>query len=285
MHLRLIDTHAHLNFSAYKNDRAEVFRRALDKGVGMINVGSQYDTSTRAAELAAQYKENIYAAIGIHPIHLFETLVDEEETQFSSRFERFNEVKYQALINKYTKIVAIGEIGLDYYHTPDNISDKKIKQVQKEELLKQIDFAVKNNLPIILHCRGSAENPFAAYDDLLNILITYQSSISGVIHCFGGTLEQAEKFIKLDFYIGFTGIITFGKNANSVRNVVKNISLRNILLETDSPFLTPDPYRGKRNEPAYVEFVARKIAEIKNISVEDVAEVTTSNAAKLFSLR
>jgi len=297
MHPFLIDTHSHVNFNAYINDGDEVIRRALDKKIWMINVGSQLDTSRRAVELASQYKYGLYAAIGLHPIHLFETRVDEGEVSFNSRAESFDSSKYQSMIENdvLSKIVAVGEIGLDYYHEPresldpesfkykNNKTDGGWKQVQKKALKQQLKFAYDNKLPVILHCRGSKDDPLGAYNDLFDIIKSYSSEcLRGVVHCFGGNVEIAQRFIDMGFYVGFTGIITFGRNADLVREVVKAIPLDKILVETDCPYLAPNPYRGKRNEPSYVEFVARKVAEIKGVSLEEVASKTTESAIKLF---
>jgi len=303
----LFDSHAHLNFNAYSGDVDEVTRRALDKNIHIINVGTQFDTSKSACELTQKYSKGLYAAIGIHPIHLTPTEVDEEETSFKSREEEFEEKKYQDLVDKYPKIVAIGEIGLDYFHRPKDTKTLKhkntpnqsklgtgqaktfeeIKKIQEREFLKQVEFANKNNLPLILHCRGERDDPLQAYRDLLKLLSSVESrksKVTGVIHCFGANVEIAEEFIKLGFYVGFTGIITFGKNADSVREVVKNIPLEKILVETDCPYLSPDPFRGKRNEPAYVEYIAKKIAEIKNVDYPKVADVSTKNVKELFRI-
>jgi len=293
----LIDTHAHLNFNAYKDDGSEVIRRALDKDIWLINVGSQFDTSKRAFELAKKYPEGVYAAIGLHPIHLSETEVDEEEIKFKSREEKFDENKYQELIDddRYNKIVAIGEIGLDYWHEPSLLAKQTVnswKQKQKQGFLKQLNFAAKNNLPVVLHARGSKENPEDAYQDILDILSgrdainrvsTNANKFFGVIHCFGSSKEMAQRFLDLGFYLGFTGIITY-KNAESVREVVAQISLEKILVETDCPYLAPEPHRGERNEPAYVAYVAKNIAAIKNISYQTVADMTTQNVKRLFGI-
>jgi len=321
----LIDSHAHVNFNAYKDDGDEVIRRSLAKGIGMINVGSQIDTSRRALEMANKYDDGVWVAIGIHPIHLSKTEVDEEEIYFKTREEKFEEKIYQELIDsdkknppslKATawqgKIVAVGEIGFDYYHVPPvHESIKTLKQpsfakasegkenkeeesqkvdwkeYQQEQFIEQLKFASKNNLPMVLHCRGSAEDPYDAYDDLFQILkeqIDKGLILRGVVHCYGGNLEQAKKFVGMGFYIGFTGIITFGRNADDLREVARQIPLNKILVETDAPYLAPDPHRGERNEPAYVEFVARKLAEIKNISVEEVSKVTVENTRELFNI-
>ncbi len=269
----LFDSHCHLNFSSFKDEYRNIIVDCLNKEIGVINIGSQIDTSRKAIEIANQYiNKNIYASIGLHPIH-------------SSNL--FDQDKYQELVdNNKSKIIAIGEIGLDYFHSLEN------KTLQKQVFIQQLDFAEKNDLPIILHARGSQENPQDAYLDILEILSSplsslrrQGSSINGVIHCFGSNLEIAQKFIDLGFYIGFTGIVTFkNKSVQELQKVVKKIPLNKILIETDAPYLTPEPYRGEKNKPQYVEFVARKIAEIKETSYEEVCNQTTENVKKLFNI-
>ncbi len=290
---KLIDSHTHTNFNIFKNDGTEVIRRCLANDIWLINVGSQYSTSERAFNIAIKYPQGVYSAIGLHPVHLFKTEIDEEEIKFNTHEEEFDVKKYQALIDLdyknsgHNKIVAIGEIGLDYYHLPTGHSLTEVKTRQSQEFIKQLKFATKNNLPVIIHCRGSVNNPYQAYDDIYDILnqqIKLGLKLRGVIHCYGGNLAQAKKFIALGFYIGFTGIITFGRNADDLRNIAKKLPLNKILIETDAPYLTPVPYRGQRNEPAYVEYVAYKIAEIKNIPFIEVAEQTVNNTKELFKI-
>lgn len=274
----LIDTHSHLNFNAFKNDANEVVRRALRKDIWMINVGSQYSTSERAVFMAEKHPDGVYASIGIHPIHLselvFKDKVDEdEEVEFHPSVEEFDEEKYIELAES-KKVVAIGEIGLDYFHNKDN------KEKQKEVFSVQIDMAMKLNLPIIIHCRE-------AHNDVMEILRDkkklYGEKLQGVVHCFSGRLSQAKIYTEeLGFCLGFNGIITFDR---SYDKVVREIDPKYILIETDCPYLTPVPFRGKRNEPAYVEYVAERIAEIKNIDFDKVSEITTNNAAGLFNLK
>jgi TatD DNase family protein len=297
----LIDSHSHLNFNAYKTDGSDVIRRSLEQKIWMITVGSQFETSARALVIANNYANGVYAAIGLHPIHLHESYVDEEEATFKTKAEKFDEKKYQTLINSDTKkkIVAVGEIGLDYFHLGDievskygnNKTMDEYKKVQQAQFIVQLNFARKNNLPVILHCRGSRENPLDAYQDILKVISNIsasppgrQNSISGVLHCFGANLEIAQKFIKSGFYLGFTGIITFGKSAEPLRAVVRNIPMEKILVETDAPYLAPEPHRGERNEPSYVSYVAEKIAEIKKITPAKVAEITVRNSRELFKI-
>ncbi|MDD5145651.1 MAG: TatD family hydrolase [Candidatus Pacebacteria bacterium] len=271
----LIDTHAHVNFNAFKDDVDEVTRRTLNNDAWMINVGSQYDTSKRAIGLSQKYPEGVYASVGLHPIHLaggiFKTKIDTEEIEFKTREENFDYNKYKGLA-KSEKVVAIGEIGLDYYYKPKTkIRLDLFKNLQKEILLKQIDLAKELNLPIIFHCR-------MAHDDLIQILENIKG-IFGVIHCFTGNLEEAKKYLEMGFYLGLNGII-FKLNLDEV---IKNTPLDKILVETDCPYLTPPPMAG-RNEPLYVKYVVEKIANLKNLSIEEITKITTQNAKKLFKI-
>ena len=278
----LIDTHCHLNFSAFKQDRDEVIKKTLAKNIWLINVGSQFTTSQRAVEIANQYHQGVYAAVGLHPIHLYEIEVDEneEDIHFRSRAEVFDYDKYKELAVD-PKVLAIGEMGIDYFHLPEGEDPEEVKRKQKETFLQGIELARELDKPIIVHTRPS-KGTFDAYDDEVDILrqIGY---FHGVIHSFLGTFEQAQTFLQMGFYLSFNGIVTF-KNAKEVQEVARKVPLERVLLETDAPYLTPEPYRGQRNEPAYVEYVARKIAELKGISFEEVAEITTNNARRLFGI-
>ena len=247
----MIDTHCHLYDDKLYPKLDEIILNAKKANVKkMICIGDNLNTSLKSLAIAEKYN-NIYATIGIHP----------HESKDASE-------KYLSKIESYSnhqKVVAIGEIGLDYYY---NFSDSKI---QKVVFLEQLKLAKKLNLPSVIHCRD-------AYEDLLEIIIESEHD-KGVIHCFSGDLEFANKIINLGYYISFTGMITFVKE---LEDVIKNISLNHILIETDSPYLAPVPYRGKINEPAYVEKVAEKIAEIKNLSAKEVIDITTNNANVLF---
>lgn len=269
----LIDTHAHVNFNDFKNDSNEVVRRALDSGIWMINVGSERKTSERAVRMAEEYEEGVYAAVGLHPSHLIEQDVEREENgetiKYKSKPEEFDYDFYLNLA-KNKKVVGIGECGLDYFRN----NDESFKEKQKEVFVKQLKLAREINKPIIIHCRD-------AHEDLLEILRLEAELPSGVMHFFTGSLEQAKKYIELGFYISFSGVITFTK---AYDEVVKNIPLDRILIETDCPYVAPIPFRGKRNEPQYVKYVAQKIAEIKGLSFEEVAMQTTKNARELFGL-
>ena len=270
----LIDSHTHLNFKAYDDDLAEVIDRCQKAGMVLINVGAALDSSQKAVELAKQNK-NFYASIGLHPVHVFD--------------EKFNVSYYQKLINNNQReIVAIGECGLDYYHFNEakekhGVDFPTMQILQKEIFVKQIDLAKKNNLPLIIHGRNDKDRRFDAYSDIYDIL-KEQKVKKAVVHCFGGSAEQAKLMLDLDFYIGFTGIVTFDKTG-VLEEIVKIMSLDKILIETDAPYLTPVPYRGKRNEPIYVKQVAKKIAEIRNMSVEEVVKITGNNAKQLFKIK
>lgn len=248
----LFDTHAHLNFNIYKDDSFKVIQRSLDNGVWMINVGSQYSTSKRAVEMAGKYPEGVYAAIGLHPIHV--------------REEEFSYEKYKALAQN-KKAVAIGEIGLDYK------SEYVLsKEKQKEVFLKQLDLAKELDLPVIIHCR-------MAHDDLIDELKAGNGGLRGVVHCFTGTWAQAQEYMDMGFYLGMNGIIF----KMELEEVIKKASLDKILIETDCPYLTPPPESG-RNEPLFVKHVVEKIAKIKNLSYEEIAKITTQNAKLLFRI-
>lgn len=273
----IIDTHAHLNFNAYKSDIDEVIKRAFDNGLKIINVGSKFETSKYAVELAEKY-DGMYAAIGLHPIYTANEFVkvktDPEEGNFLVKEEDFDEIKYTELL-KSKKVVAVGEIGLDYYYRPKTTGKlQQFKEKQKQVLLKQLDFAIKNDLPVILHCR-------MAHGDLIEIISSFKNNkLRGVLHCFTGNVEEAKKYIELGFFIGLNGII-YKMNLDEV---IKAVPLDNVLLETDCPYLTPTPEGNKRNEPIFIKYVVSKIAELKGISESEVENKTTENAKKLFKI-
>lgn len=283
----IIDTHSHVNFSDFKNDSNDVIKRALDNCVWMINVGAEKITSERAVNIAEEYAEGVYAAVGLHPSHLVEQDIEYEENKeamkHKSNPEDFDYGFYLNLV-KNKKVVGIGECGLDYYHNPQpqtsNLKNKNWKEKQKEVFAKHLRLAKEVSKPIIIHCRD-------AHNDLLEILRAEAKLPRGVMHFFSGNPEQAKKYIELGFYISFSGVITFpprsGEIANAYHEIIKNVPLERILTETDCPYVAPVPHRGKRNEPAYVKYIIQKIAEIKNMSFEDVAERTTKNARELFS--
>jgi len=284
----LIDTHAHVNFNDFKDDYKETIKRALDENIWMINVGAEKKTSERTIKMAEEYNEGVYAAVGLHPSHLIEQDVEYKENgeivKYKSKPEEFDYDFYLNLA-KNKKVVGIGECGLDHYHNPENknlnLKNKNWKEKQKEVFIKHLELAKEVKKPIIIHCRD-------AHDDLLKILNLAVKPPSGVMHFFTGNLEQAKEYIELGFYISFSGVITFppqkGEIVGAYDEIIKNVPLEKILIETDCPYVAPVPHRGKRNEPQYVKYVAHKIAELRGLSFEEVAEQTTKNAKKLFGI-
>ena len=244
----MIDSHAHI-FKEYYDNIDSLVKYLKEKGIiGVINCSTNYDESIEVIELSKKYKNFLYASIGIHPENVNDCDLN----------------KLEELI-KNNNIIAIGEIGLDYYWVKDN------KEEQKDLFEKQIILAEKYNLPIIVHSRDSIQD---CYD------IIKKHKVRGVIHCFTGSYEMANNFIKLGFKIGIGGVVTF-KNSKLYK-VIEKIDLDNILLETDSPYLTPEPNRGKKNDPSNTFFGASKIAEIKNISIEEVISKTAHNTRDFF---
>lgn len=258
-----IDTHAHLNFNAFRDDYKEAIKKAFDSNVkGIINVGSNFETSEKAIQIANEFANQsqndyfgVWAAAGLHPIHV--------------KDENFNYNKYLELA-KNPSVVAIGEMGIDLYH------DKTTVDAQRDVFEKSLRIANHVRKPVILHCREGEE-------EMRAWLIGERNLPEGVFHCFAGDIDFANFVLDLGFLISFTGIITFTKNPKTLE-VIKNVPIDKIMIETDCPYLAPEPYRGKRNEPAYVVEVAKKIAEIKNISLSEVENQTTKNAKALFKL-
>ncbi len=279
-----IDTHCHLNFKDFQDDFLEVTNRSLENNVYMIVIGSEFKTSERAVFLSEKFDKGVYSAVGLHPIHLQDFLIKNDNEngkyEFKSRGEKFDSQKYQGLIDKNKKIVAVGEIGLDYYHINTSLgqTEKEIKDLQKEVFLEQLNLAKNNNLPVIIHCRE-------AHDDLYKILKDFSdrnnfSQDWGVVHCFSGDYEMAKKYFSLGLKISFTGLITF---VNDWDEVIKKSPIEKLMIETDSPYLSPVPYRGQRNEPLYVKKVAEKIAKIKDIPLGEVEDLLFDNSLDFFS--
>lgn len=278
------DTHCHVNFAAFKETQQAVIQRSLEKGISLVVVGTQIDTSRSAVELAEKY-EGVYAAVGLHPVHLYSQYVDEEESRFKTREETFDFEVYREL-GKRESVVAIGEMGLDYFRL-DGVGAngrspvQEIKKRQRETFESGLGLAKDLGKPMIIHTRPSPDS-FDAYDDVLGIVRAH-SEVQGVVHCFGGSFEQAQQFVELGWKIGVTGIVTF-KKALETQRVATELPLESLVIETDAPYLAPEPYRGKQNEPSYVVHVAEKIAELRGVSVDEIAEQTTSNAKELFGV-
>ncbi|MBT4221382.1 MAG: TatD family hydrolase [Candidatus Magasanikbacteria bacterium] len=276
----IIDTHCHVQFKAYDEDRNDVLRRSFEKGIVLNVVGTQKDTSKKAVELAEAH-DNIYATIGLHPIQEHVVKVVEEDTTFQSRGEAFDVTYYDELATS-SKVIAVGETGLDKYHIPKDVSAESIFETQQAVFLAHHAFAVRHDLPLVIHVRE-------AHDEMIALLQTLPQPVKGVVHCFTGNWEQAEAYIGFGLYLGFTGVVTFppkktDPNAQlALIDVLHRIPLEKLLVETDSPFLAPQKYRGKRCEPWMVEEVVDFIAHLRGLSVEEVALLSTKNAKTLFS--
>ncbi|GJQ58551.1 MAG: YchF/TatD family DNA exonuclease [Candidatus Scalindua sp. AMX11] len=252
----IIDTHTHLDFPDYGNDVEEVILRAKKVGVEyFINVGVSVPSSTRSIELAQRFSE-IFASVGIHPNE-------------ASNISEDDWACVETLVHK-EKVVAIGETGLDYYR------DRSSHDDQKKLFHQHLELATRTGLPVIIHNRDAS-------DDCLDVLRAYDGKIEGVIHCFSGDKDVAEKFLDLGFHISFAGPVTFPK-ANALREVVRSVPVEKLVLETDCPFLAPQPLRGKRNEPSYLVHVIPVLAEQQKLSVGDIERITTHNAKKLFRI-
>lgn len=274
---KFFDIHAHLNFSAYDEDREETAKRAIDAGVFVMNVGTQKDTSKKAVELAEQY-ENMYAIVGLHPVHTGKSYHDEAELgeggkAFTSRGEDFDFEYYKELA-KHPKVVAIGECGLDYFHLEEGSVEK-----QKNIFIKHIELANELGKPLMLHVRSSKDR--SAYKEALEILKEHAQTPFN-FHFFAGSLEEVNMILEAGGTFSFTGVITFAKD---YEELVRSIPLDRMMSETDCPYVTPAPYRGKRNEPTYVIEVVKKIAEIRGEDFEKVRLSLVQNAVKFFSLK
>ncbi len=277
----MFDTHCHINFNHYKEDADDVVARARDIGVKMIVVGAQYSTSKRAVEVARLYGDGVWAAVGLHPTHLFDMRYGEGDEAYDTRKEVFDYVAYKALAEE-DKVVAIGEMGIDYFHMPEGIDPVEVKLKQRELFIQGINLSSDVKKPLIIHTRPSDRKNSDAYEDTLAVL-KYTGFANCVMHSFSGSVDIARKFLEHGCMLSFTGVVTF-KNAGELREVVKFTPMDRIMLETDAPYLTPEPYRGQRNEPAHVQYVAKKIAEIKNISTEEITEITDENVKRFFNL-
>ena len=265
MVIKYIDIHSHLNFPEYDADREEVIARMKEKGVATITIGTSLETSRSAVALAEQH-ENVFACIGIHP-----TEVD-KVTGMTAHFSRQN---FEELV-KSPKVVAIGECGLDYGR--DGSLDDKSKETQKILFRQHIDFAVNHDKPIMIHARN-------ATNDILDILSEkkseYGEKLRGNAHFFTGTKEEAQAYFDLDFSVSFTGVVTFARDYDET---IRFVPMDRLMSETDSPFVAPEPYRGKRNEPSYIIEVVKKLAEIKGMPEDEVCKEILKNAVAKWNL-
>lgn len=281
----LIETHAHLDYPDFANDLEDVLRRAVDAGVTrIITIGTSVESSRRAIDLAEKYPA-VYAAIGVHPTYVEEA----EEDVFTPLRE----------LAKNSRVVAIGETGLDYHQLPSEkvakekqvqvmtalrtetdeeieaqIRDGAYKSKQASLFQQQLDLAVELGLNAVIHQRD-------AWEDTLKLMQPYTGKLRGVFHCFGGSLDQANEVLNLDHLVSFTGIVTF-KNGAALREVAAQIPLWKLMVETDCPYLAPVPFRGKRCEPAHTRIVAETIAAGRAVPLEEIADATTETAEKFF---
>lgn len=252
--MKIFDTHTHIYDTKFNEDFDDVMKRIKEEMYGIASIGFDFESSKKSVELSNKY-DFVYAVIGVHPVDI----------------KKYNDDIENKLINialNEKKVVAIGEIGLDYYWMADP------KEVQKEGFKRQLELARKVNLPVVIHTRD-------ALQDTLDILKEY-NDIGGILHCYPGSYESARPFLDR-YYIGIGGTVTF-KNNKKTKELVKDIDLKHIVIETDCPYLTPVPYRGKRNEPVYTTFVAKEIAKIKEIDVQEVIDITTENAKKIYNI-
>lgn len=297
---KYIDIHAHTNFKAFEEDRNEVVNRALSNDTWIINIGTQYDTSKKAVEMTNDYKEGIYATIGLHPIHTDASYHDEQELgeegkEFISRGEIFDKDKYKELA-KLGKVVGVGECGLDYYHMnparPHDGSgaggDDTIAN-QKVAFIGQIELSNELGLPLMLHVRNNSENKANnAYFDVYELVKKYSKidGLKGVSHFFAGSVEDMQRFIEIGICISFAGPITYKPKPEicDYEAVIKATPMDMILADTDSPYVAPVPHRGSRNEPMYVKDIVSKIAQIKGLDEGEVAQQIVLNAKRLFKI-
>lgn len=253
----LFDTHCHINDKPYDGDRTDMLQRAFDAGVQyMLCPGTDMVTSAEAIALSHQYPQ-VYAAVGIHP-----------EDAAGATPESFDQLRQW--IKDEEKVVAIGEVGLDY-HWPE-----PSHAVQQDVFIKQVKLAIECDIPIDIHDRE-------AHGDTMEILRQYGKGIRGVFHCYSGSLEMAKELLKMGFYIGFTGTMVFPKS-KKLKEIAATIPLDRILIETDCPYLTPPPFRGKRNEPAYVQYVANEIASLRGMDVKEIETITVENGKRIFGI-
>ena len=252
----IFDTHAHYDDEQFDTDRETLLASMPEQGVGtIVNVSATYESCERVVELVKRYSF-MYAAVGIHP--------DEVGSLNEERFQQMKE------LCKQEKVVAVGEIGLDYYW------DNESHDVQKEWFVRQLDLARELNLPVLIHSREAAA-------DTMEIMKEHGQGLRGVIHCYSYSKEQAKEYVKMGYYIGVGGVVTF-KNSRVLKEVVKAIPLEHIVVETDCPYLAPTPHRGKRNSSAYLPLVIEEIAKLKGITAEEVEDATYENAQRLYGL-
>lgn len=254
--MRIFETHSHLFDEAFDNDREECLMRTAGLNMTLMFVGYSHEANIKAFELAQRNKK-YYSSAGLHPAEARDSYLEDIE-------------KLEDFIKSH-KVQALGEFGLDYYY-----SDAPDRNLQKALFRAQMDLAVKYNMPVIVHTRE-------AWADTLEIIKEYKNKVTGIIHCYSGSIEMAREFIKLGYYIAIGGAVTF-KNANNIKDVVRKIDINHLLVETDCPYITPVPYRGKRNESSYIVYTLSEIAKIRNMTIEELEEITYLNACRVFRI-
>lgn len=282
----MFDTHCHVQFNGFKNDALEVVKKCGEKKMVLNLVGTQKDTSRAGVEMAEKFPFT-YASIGLHPVHLFSTHIDEEESSFLSREEDFDYDYYKQL-GQSKKVIAVGECGLDLYRMPEGRTREEVLEKQKKTFALQFKLAQELGVALVIHVREA----HAEMIELIKSLLQEYNmpSARGTVHCYTGDWKFAEQYLSLGLHIGFTGVITFPPKKSdpqtqaNLLEAVKNIPLEKIVVETDAPYLAPIPFRGRRCEPPMVEHTIRKIAELKHVSFEEAERATTGNALKLFNI-
>lgn len=277
----LIDSHTHLHLPAFDADREDVLERMKQNGIGAITVGTNQHTSRQAIELA-ESSALVYATVAYHPEHLTSSYVDLSEDLVH---QPFNKNEIEALARSSGKVVAIGETGLDYYRMDEGIDIEKAKAYQKEVFEWHLNLASSLKLSVIIHVRD-------AFDDLIEIISRHRREGYAqkiVIHCFTGNWNMARQLLDLDCYLSFTGIITFKPRKSDnpedhIHRVIEQMPMNRLLIETDAPWLAPEPHRGKRNEPGYVLHVAEKVASLRSMTLENVRQQTVRNTVEFFKL-
>ncbi len=258
--MKAFDAHVHLDFPDYDNDRNALIAKLKTEQIGCLTIATD-EKSLSKVDLLSRDNELVWGAVGIHPTEVGPAVL----LGINDLLEKFNQ-----LLTDNPKIIALGEIGLDYFHSQEHIGDQKVV------LAELLNFARAKDLPVIFHCRN-------AYGDLLTILKHYPG-LQGVVHCYSGTAEQAKEYLELGFYLSFTGMLTYPKN-EQLRQTSLLVPLDKLLLETDAPFLSPQSSRGQRNDPFGILEIAKLHAELREVSTEEILAATTSNAERLFGLR
>ncbi len=254
----IFDTHAHYDDPVYEKDREELFEAMRAEGVGMItDIGADIASTKKAAELSNTY-EFVYAAAGVHPSEVYSL----EEADMDFLLE----------MAKNPKVVAIGEIGLDYHY------EDTVREVQKKWFIRQLELAKETKLPVVIHSRDAAQDTLDIMKDI------HAEDIGGVIHCFSYGWEMAKIYLDMGFYLGIGGVVTF-KNAKKLKEVVQRAPMERLVLETDAPYLAPEPYRGKRNASHYLKYVAEEIAALRSMALDEVIHITEENGKQMYRIR